>query len=193
MQARAFRVAGASICDAARRRDTRQAGRSRLASRRRLPGNALVKFDVGLGLDEEVPGRHRLRSILPGGPIGLPAGQALVEAVRAHCQLLHPGLGQGVSERGERDRQPLQLRFGKHAPVRGVLALGGIELVGHGDISCPERKLYEPFGHGVVLLADALADPNLAHGIANATADHRAQGSGNRHTNRPWSHAGDAA
>ena len=38
------------------------------ASRRRwLPGNALVKLDVGLGLAEEVPVRHRPEIIVPGG------------------------------------------------------------------------------------------------------------------------------
>ena len=36
-------------------------------SRRRLPGTALIEFDVGLGLAEEVPIRHRLGSLLPGG------------------------------------------------------------------------------------------------------------------------------
>ena len=35
--------------------------------RRRLPGDALIKLDVGLGLAEEVPVRHRLGSILSGG------------------------------------------------------------------------------------------------------------------------------
>jgi hypothetical protein len=35
--------------------------------RRRLPGDALIKRDAGLGLAEEVPVGHRLGSILPGG------------------------------------------------------------------------------------------------------------------------------
>ena len=35
--------------------------------RRRLPGNALVKLEVGLGLAEDVPVRQRLGSIVPTG------------------------------------------------------------------------------------------------------------------------------
>lgn len=39
-----------------------------LACRRKwLPGNALIKREVGLGLGEEVPVRHRLGSVVPGG------------------------------------------------------------------------------------------------------------------------------
>jgi len=34
---------------------------------RRLPGDALIELEVGLGLAEEVPVRHRPGSILPGG------------------------------------------------------------------------------------------------------------------------------
>jgi hypothetical protein len=41
--------------------------------RRRLPSDTLIELDVGLGLAEEVPVRHRLGSILPGGR---PAGGA---------------------------------------------------------------------------------------------------------------------
>jgi hypothetical protein len=35
--------------------------------RRRLPRDALIKLDVGLGLFEEVPVRQRLGRIVPGG------------------------------------------------------------------------------------------------------------------------------
>jgi hypothetical protein len=32
-----------------------------------LSGDALIKLEVGCGLAEKVPGRHRLRHITPGG------------------------------------------------------------------------------------------------------------------------------
>jgi hypothetical protein len=35
--------------------------------RRRLPGDALIELEVGLGLTEEVPVRRLLRSNVPGG------------------------------------------------------------------------------------------------------------------------------
>ena len=36
-------------------------------SRRRLPRDALVEFELGYGLAEEAPVRHRLGSVVPGG------------------------------------------------------------------------------------------------------------------------------
>jgi hypothetical protein len=38
-----------------------------LRERRRLPRDALIKLDVGLGLAEEVPAGHRPEIIVPGG------------------------------------------------------------------------------------------------------------------------------
>ena len=34
---------------------------------RRLPGDVLIELEVGLGLFEEVPVRHRLGCLVPGG------------------------------------------------------------------------------------------------------------------------------
>ena len=34
---------------------------------RRLPGDALIELEVGLGLAEEVPVRHRFEITVPGG------------------------------------------------------------------------------------------------------------------------------
>lgn len=48
------------------RREIRGGGT--LCGRRwRLPGDALIKLDVGLGLGEEVPVRHRPEIIVPSG------------------------------------------------------------------------------------------------------------------------------
>jgi len=35
--------------------------------RRRLPGDTLIEFELGLGLSEEVPVRRRLGRLVPGG------------------------------------------------------------------------------------------------------------------------------
>jgi hypothetical protein len=63
-----FRAAGACICGAACHRQTRRLHRS-LRERRRLPGDTLIELGLGLGLGlaEEVPVRHRLGSLVPGG------------------------------------------------------------------------------------------------------------------------------
>ena len=45
----------------------RRGGCTRSRRRTRLPGDALILRDVGLGLSEQVPARHRLGSIGPGG------------------------------------------------------------------------------------------------------------------------------
>ncbi len=42
-------------------------GRTNTCERRRLPGDALIKLEVGRGLGEQVPVRHRLGRIVPGG------------------------------------------------------------------------------------------------------------------------------
>ena len=44
-----------------------QGGSTPARRRRRLPGDALIKHDVGLGLAEKVPVRHRLGSVVRGG------------------------------------------------------------------------------------------------------------------------------
>jgi hypothetical protein len=56
------------IAGAAGRREIRGAG-TLCGRRRRLPGDALIELEVGLGLLEEIPVRHRLGSIVPGGRI----------------------------------------------------------------------------------------------------------------------------
>ena len=53
---------------AAQRATGRREGLHRaLRERRRLPGHALIELEVGLRLLEEVPVRHRLGCLVPGG------------------------------------------------------------------------------------------------------------------------------
>ena len=52
---------------AGQRRTTRAASPSPVAERRRFPGDALIKLDVGLALGEDVPVGHRPEIIVPGG------------------------------------------------------------------------------------------------------------------------------
>jgi hypothetical protein len=56
---------GEHLRRSAPQRDERSCTVSR--ERRRLPGDALIELDVGLGLFEEVPFRHQFRSIVPRG------------------------------------------------------------------------------------------------------------------------------
>ena len=64
--------------------------------RLRLPGNALIDFEVRLGLLEEIPVRHRRGSIVPGGWVSCAeAANDRTRMVRAGTQAEQDSAAQG--------------------------------------------------------------------------------------------------